>query len=177
MKELMATDQTTVERLSELLKQAETITQYRRILCVLLRIKLGYSAEEIAQLLGLVTTTVHVMHSNWARHGDAFFETRPRGGRRRENLSYEQERQLLAPFVERAHNGELLSVREIEQTYSQQIGRKETARTTIYRLLHRHGWHKVAPRQRRPKTKLAGQAAAKRSAQNGTPGGWMPSQE
>jgi transposase len=174
MKELMASDQGTVDRLTELLKQAETVTQFRRIQCVLLRIKLGYSAEEIAQLLGLVTTTVHVMHSNWAKQGDAFFETRPRGGRRRENLSYEQELQLLAPFVERAHNGELLSVKEIEQTYSQRIGRQETSSTTIYRLLRRHGWRKVAPRQRRPKVNLAGQAAFGKTAQNGMPGGWMP---
>jgi transposase len=174
MKDLMANDHATVARLSELLKQAESITQFRRIQCVLLRIKLGYSAEEIAKLLGLVTTTVHVMHSNWARQGDMFFETRPRGGRRRENLSYEQEQQLLAPFVERAHNGELLSVKEIEQMYSQRIGRQETSSTTIYRLLRRHGWRKVTSRARRPKVNPARQAAFKKNAQSGAPGGWMP---
>jgi transposase len=37
------------------------------------------------------------------------------------------------------------------------------ARSTIYRLLERHGWRKVMPRPRHPKADVAAQAAFKKT--------------
>ena len=99
MKTLIASDKTTIARLAERLKKADSHAQYQRIQCVLIRATLGSSAAEIAQLLGWSTATVHVMHSRWAKEGEAIFEVRRRGGRRHQHLTPAQEKELLAPFV------------------------------------------------------------------------------
>lgn len=174
MKDLVVGDKATVGRLADRLKRVGSHAEYQRIQCVLIRATLGSSAAQIAQLLGWSTATVHVLHSRWARQGDAVFDMRGRGGRRHQYLSVEHERELLAPFVERAQAGELLSVREIQPVYEQRIGVR-VAPSTVYRLLDRHGWRKVVPRPRHPKADVAAQAAFKKTPPRGTPRGRAPS--
>ncbi len=99
--------------------------------------------------------------SRWAKEGDAVFDVRRRGGRRRQHLRAEQEAEILVPFVERAGAGGLLKVAEIQQAYEQRAG-VTVAPSTIDRLLDRHGWRKVVPRPRHPKADVAPQAALKR---------------
>lgn len=148
-------------------------SEYQRIQCVLIRATLGSSAVEIARLLGWSTTTVHVMHSRWAKEGESIFDVRARGGRHHQYLTPEQEQELLTPFVERAQAGGMLTVTEVQQAYRERSG-KEVARSTIYRLLGRHGWRKVVPRPRHPKADLAAQSAFKKTAPHGTPRGLAP---
>lgn len=173
MKSLIVGDKATVERLAERLKQASSHSQYQRIQCVLIRATLGSSAAQIAQLLGWSTATVHVMHSRWAKEGEAIFDVRRRGGRHNQYLTPEQEMVLLAPFVERTMAGGMLSVAEIQQAY-QEHTRKTVARSTVYRLLERHGWRKIVPRPRHPKADVAAQAAFKKTPPHGTPRGLAP---
>jgi transposase len=173
MKGLVVGDKPTVQRLAERLKRASNRSEYQRIQCVLIRATLGSSAKEIAQLLGWSTATVHVMHSRWAKEGEAIFDVRGRGGRRHQHLTPEQEQELLAPFVQRASSGGMLTVTELQQAYRDRVG-KEVARSTIYRLLQRHGWRKGVPRPRHPKTDVAAQAAFKETASRGTPRGLAP---
>jgi transposase len=173
MKNLIVGDKSTVQRLAERLKRADSHSEYQRIQCVLIRATLGSSAAEIAQLLGWSTATVHVMHSRWAKEGEAIFEIRGRGGRHHQHLTPEQERELLAPFVQRADKGGMLTVAEIQRAYQNRSG-KAVARSTIYRLLERHGWRKVVPRPRHPKADVAAQAAFKKTPPRGTPRGLAP---
>ena len=163
MKTLIVGDKATVARLADRLKKAASQPEYQRIQCVLIRATLGSSAGEIAQLLGWSTATVHVMHSRWAKEGEAIFEVRMRGGRHHQHLTPEQEAQLLAPFVERAEAGGMLSVAEIQRAYRERTGRA-VARSTVYRLLERHGWRKIVPRPRHPKADVAAQAAFKKAS-------------
>jgi transposase len=173
MKDLIVGDKPTVERLADRLKCAGSHSEYQRIQCVLIRATLGSSAGEIAQLLGWSTATVHVMHSRWAKEGEAIFDVRGRGGRRHQHLTPEEEHELLAPFVQRASDGGMLTVAELQQAYRERVD-KQVARSTIYRLLERHGWRKVVPRPRHPKADVAAQAAFKKTAPRGTPRGLAP---
>ena len=173
MKTLIVGDKATVARLADRLKRADTQAQYQRIQCVLIRATLGSSAAQIAQLLGWSTATVHVLHSRWASEGDAVFGVRGRGGRHRQHLSPDEEAALLAPFVERADAGGMLTVAEIARAYQKRSG-KAVAPSTIYRMLERHGWRKVVPRPRHPKADVAAQAAFKKTAPRGTPRGLAP---
>lgn len=173
MKDLIVGDKATVGRLAQRLKRADSHSEYQRIQCVLIRATLGSSAGEIARLLGWSTATVHVMHSRWAKEGDTVFDLRGRGGRHHQHLSVEQEQALLAPFIERAQAGGMLTVTEIQQAYEAQAGR-QVAPSTVYRLLDRHGWRKVVPRPRHPKADVAAQAAFKKTAPRDTPRGRAP---
>ena len=152
MKNLIVGDRVTVRRLADRLKQAESHTQYQRIQCVLIRATLGSSAAQIAQLLGWSTATVHVMHSRWAKEGESIFDVKRRGGRRHQHLTPEQEKELLAPFVQRAEAGGMLGVAEILPAYRERCG-QEVARSTA---------------------DVAAQAAFKRTAPRGTPRGLAP---
>ena len=62
-----------------------------------------------------------------------------RGGRRRQNMSLEQEAQLLEPFFQKAREGKPLVVADVRKTYETATGKKVPA-STVYRMLARHGW-------------------------------------
>jgi transposase len=108
---------------------------------------------------------VHVIHSRWAKEGEAIFELRGRGGRHHQHLSVEQEAQVLGPLVAQATAGGMLKVAEIQRAYEERVG-KAVAPSTVYRMLERHGWRKVVPRPRHPKANRAGQAAFKKTSPN-----------
>ena len=61
------------------------------------------------------------------------------GGRRRQNMSLEQEAQLLKPFFQKAHEGNPLVVADVRKAYETATGKKTPA-STVYRMLARHGW-------------------------------------
>lgn len=162
MKTLIAPDRETINSLAERLKKAEGKPEFQRIQCILLRVTLQASAKDIAQVVGWTTGTVRVMHCHFAKLGDSFFNVTKRGGRHRQNLTLEEEGQLLKPFFNRAKTGGILVAAEIKQAYEAAVGRK-VAESTIYRILERHNWRKIAPRPRHPKADPAAQAAFKKT--------------
>lgn len=162
MKTLISPEPSTIETLADRLKRAQGRPEFQRIQCVLIRATLGSSAAEIARLLGWSTTTVHMIHSRWAKEGDIIFDLKAKGGRRNQYLSMEEETAFLAPFLGKGAAGGLLNVSEIKGAFEARIG-TSVAKSTIYRLLERHGWRKVAPRPRHPKADPAAQAAFKKT--------------
>lgn len=174
MKNLISRDNATIAALADRLKKAKGHAEYQRIQCVLIRATLGSTAAEIAQLLGWSTATVHVIHSRFAKEGEALFDLVGRGGRHHQHLSAEQETQLLAPFTVKAQAGGLLHVNEIKRALEQEVG-NTVAASTVYRMLDRHGWRKVVPRPRHPKADMQAQSAFKKTPPSGTPRGRAPS--
>jgi transposase len=72
------------------------------------------------------------------------------GGRKRQNMTVQEEREFLAPFLESAAAGGVLVVGEIKAALDKRLGR-EVALASAYNLLHRHNWRKLAPDKRHPK--------------------------
>lgn len=77
-------------------------------------------------------------------------ETPGKGGRRHQYLTLEEEEQFLALFFAQAEHGEIATVREIHCAFEERVGHPVDD-STIYRLLHRHGWRKCMPRPKHPK--------------------------
>lgn len=100
------------------------------------------TAEEIARHCGVKKFTVQQLISRYNRFGIAAVETKGKGGRRREYMTLEQERQFLEPFFVRARAGEVATAAQIRQAFEERVAHKVNG-TTIYRLLQRHGWQKV----------------------------------
>lgn len=107
-------------------------------------------AADIAKHTGVSVSTVHNVISDYNRLGIAAVETPGKGGRRREYLTREEERDCLQPFFERAATGDIATAAQIKQAFEQKIGHN-VHKTTIYRLLDRHQWRKVVPRPFHPK--------------------------
>ena len=169
MKELVACDAATVEALKARLKQAKTIAEFQRIQCVLMRAALDCTASEIAQVLGWATVTVHITHSRWAKEGESFFELKGKGGRRSQNLTEQEEAEVLAPFLGPATAGNVLKVADIQTAYEARVG-KVVPNSTIYRVLQRHGWRKVTPRPRHPKADVTARGAFKKTSAGSSTG-------
>ncbi len=77
-------------------------------------------------------------------------------------MSVEQEREFLEPWAESAADGGMLIVAPLGAALAQQLGRPVT-HSVIYRLLARHGWRKVAPDTRHPKSDPATQGQWKKN--------------
>jgi transposase len=74
-----------------------------------------------------------------AEYAGTYIAPKKRGGRRRQNMSFEQEAQLLEPFFQKAREGKPFVVADIRKAYETAIGKKVPA-STVYRILARHGW-------------------------------------
>jgi transposase len=107
-------------------------------------------ADEIALHTGVSATTVHRVIARYNRFGPAVLEHSAKGGRHHEYLTLEQEQAFLQPFFARAEQGEIATVEQIQQALEAQVNH-EVHVNSIYRLLHRQGWRKLAPRSRHPK--------------------------
>jgi transposase len=139
----------TAEHLKLLLKQAKTKSEFQRIQAVYLRVATNMKIEDIADALGWHPGTVRNIQSAFLRKGTETFHIALRCGRRRENLSIEEEDALLAPFLSDAVEGGEIVVSEIKAAYEQKFG-QSVHTSTVYRILSRHNWRKIVPRQRHP---------------------------
>ena len=120
-------------------------------------------AEEIARHCGVKTSTVQQLISRYNRFGIIAVETKGKGGRRREYLTVEEEKQFLEPFLARAQAGEIATIAEIQGAFETWVGH-EVDDSTIYRLLQRHGWRKLVPRSRHPQAQEEMQETFKKNS-------------
>ena len=116
--------------------------QRQRIQMVLLR-ESGMTQPLIAAAMGVSLSTVNWAHMAYDQGLEAL-KPRPSGGRKRENMTLEEEKALLARFAQAAGAGEMLNVHDLRAAYEKAIGH-ETSKSTIYNLLARHGWGKLMP--------------------------------
>lgn len=131
------------ERLKELLIQTQSLNDFKRIQSVWMRARLGLSAQEIAAAIGWSTSHVRRIHASYLKEGERVLLGKGRGGRYNQNLSVQEEEELLKPFFKK--NGiERIIVREVKEAYEKKVGHL-VPNSTIYRMLKRHGWSKKQP--------------------------------
>jgi transposase len=146
------------------LKDAKTKGGYQRVLCLWLRVSLGLDSNQIATGIGWQSaTSVRRVQSQFFKEGEQSLSGPGRGGRRRENLTLEQERLLLSAFFEKAEQGVLLVATEVKRAYEQVVGHP-VPKSTIYRMLARHEWRKIVPRPHHPKANVEQQADFKKNS-------------
>lgn len=131
------------ERLFLQLKESKTKRRFQRVQCLWLRESLGLSSQEIATAIGWNPSSVRRFQARCLKEGESAFEINERGGRNRENMSIEEEKELLKPFFQKAEKEGVLVVKEIKLAYEDKIG-YEVPKSTVYRMLFRHGWRKVS---------------------------------
>lgn len=86
-------------------------------------------------------------------------------------MTLEEEKAFLAPWAEQARDAGVLVVSPLRAALAEKLGRNKIAASVVYRLLARHGWRKVAPDTRHPKSDAAVQAEWKKNS----PKRWLPS--
>ena len=133
-----------IRRLKTALRSKIPPEQRQRIQMVLLR-ESGMTQPLIAAAMGVSLSTVNRAHMAYDHGGLEALKPRPSGGRKRENMTLEEEKALLARFAKAAGAGEMLNIHDLKAAYEKAIGH-ETSKSTIYNLLARHGWRKLMPR-------------------------------
>lgn len=146
------TDEQLVASARQVVRQAQDLREFRQALAVLLPAELNASLEQTAQMLGVGRATVPRLQSAFLRRrDDAQVSHQGWGGRRRTLMSEQEEQEFLRPWAEQAVAGGVLVLSPIRAALAQRLGRK-IATSVIYRFLARHGWRKVAPDTRHPKS-------------------------
>jgi transposase len=160
-----------VEYAKRLAAQAQSVEDLRCAQAVLLPAVLGATLEQTATALGIGRATVGRCQAKARKRLSRPAELDPPwGGRRRAALSVEEEREFLEPWAESAADGGMLIVAPLRAALAQRLGRPVT-HSVVYRLLARHGWRKVAPDTRHPKSDPLMQEQWKKNS----PMSWRPS--
>ena len=145
-----------VQRLKTALRWKIPTVQRERIQMVLLR-ESGLTQPAIAAAMGVSLSTVNRAHMAYDEGGINALKPKPNGGRKHENMTLAEEKALLARFAT------MLNIHALKAAYEQAIGHA-TSDSTVYNLLHRHGWRKLMPRPFHPKRHRAAQDAFKKTA-------------
>lgn len=150
--------------------KATDLWQLKAAQAVLLLVLAGTSLEQTAALLGVGRASVHRLQQRFRRSVKTpSLPAKKWGGRRRALLSWEEEETFLAPWAEQALHAGVLVVSPVRAALAERLGRK-IAPSVMYRLLARHGWRKMAPDTRHPKSDPAAQAEWEKNS----PKHWQP---
>ena len=133
----------------QLRDKATTAKELRKALSVLLVAEAGLDTDKASDVLGISERTVF-RNRDSIRHQD---EKRRNtwGGRRHYVMPFEEEREFLRNWETKAKEGGILSVPPIHAALVERLGHSIPISTT-YRLLARHGWRKVQPDTKHPKS-------------------------
>ena len=156
-----------VQKAKQLRDQATTVSEYRKALSMILVVEYGFDADRTAEALGTSRRTVFRDRSNIRNQDDT--PKRTWGGRRNSSMTIEEEREFLSHWQEQATRGGVLTVPPIHAALVERLGHTIPLSTT-YRLLARHGWRKVQPDTKHPKSDPAAQDEFKKKSRKQ----WLP---
>jgi transposase len=150
-----------VQKAKQLRDQATTVSEYRKALSVILVAEYGFDADRAADTLGISRRTVFRDRSNIRNQDDTSKKTW--GGRRNSSMTIEEEREFLSQWQEQATKGGVLTVPPLHAALVERLGHA-IPQSTTYRLLARHGWRKVQPDTKHPKSDHAAQDEFKKNS-------------
>jgi transposase len=156
-----------IQRAKQLRDQAASIKDYRKALSVILIAEEGMTADHAADILGTSRRTIFRNRGNIRNQDDTAKNSW--GGRRNCSMTFEEEREFLAQWEAKATSGGVLTVPPIHAALVERLGHA-TPMSTTYRLLARHGWRKVQPDTKHPKSDPGSQDEFKKNSQKQ----WLP---
>ena len=129
-----------------LLRSAKTAKELRRAQAVLLPLDLGLSLEQTAQAIGRSVNATCAIRTRFAKIAEGLTEP-PRAKTALRNHAFvnlEREARILDEVLADAQKGGIIMIPQLKPVIEEKVG-KSTALSTIYRMLARHGWRKLAP--------------------------------
>lgn len=156
-----------VQRAKLLRDQAATVGEFRKALSVILVAQCGLDPERAADVLGVSRRTIFRNRCN-IRDQDVTSQ-KTWGGRRNFSMTIEEEREFLSQWQDQAVAGGVLTIPSIHVALAKRLG-YDIPKSTTYRLLARHGWRKVQPDTKHPKSDPSRQNEFKKNS----PKKWLP---
>lgn len=159
-----------VERAKVLLKKAKTVEELRAAQAIVLPLVLGLSLEETALAIGRSVSATCTMRTGFGRvlAGEKKAGRSKRELRNRAKASLEREAQILEEVLVEAAGGGVVTVPPLKPLVEAKLG-KPLALSTLYQMLSRHGWRKLAPDKSHPQANPAARDEWKKNS----PIGWQ----
>lgn len=148
------------------LQNATTIQEFRRAQVILLPANFGLTKAQTAAAIGLSTSRVGSIQAE-VRNPSSVPKA-SHGGRRRQRMTFEEEVAFLEPWKKEAETAGMIIVPPLHEAFAKQLGEK-VHHSQVYRMLARHGWRKVAPDSKHPKSDPEVQEAWKKNSRK-----WWP---
>ncbi len=163
-------DPQAVQLAHQVVGKTRDVSELRQALAILLPAERGITLEQTADLLGVSRATVPRLQAAFRNRCRTVSTAKAQwGGRRQALMTEEQEEEFLRPWAEQAKQGRVLVLSPILAALAQRLGRP-VATSVVYRFLARHGWRKVAPDTRHPKSDPQVQEAWKKNSKKI----WLP---
>jgi transposase len=157
-------DEEVLQRARQMIRSDCTLEQFRQAQAVLLPLDHAMSLAATAAIIGVSPGWACQLRRRFIQNPSPGLRDAPgAGGRKRQNMSVQQEREFLAPFLQTAAQGGVLVVGQIKAALDKRLGR-EVALASAYNLLHRHNWRKLVPDKRHPKSDPVAQEEWKKNS-------------
>ncbi len=130
----------------KLLREAKTADELRRAQAVLLPLDLGLSLEQTARAIGRSVNATCAIRTRFAKIAEGTLSP-PRAKtelRNRALADLQKEAEILDEVLAGAQDGGVIVIPQLKPLIEAKIG-KSMALSTVYRMLARHGWRKLAP--------------------------------
>lgn len=146
-----ATGREHIEAARALLRSAKTADELRTAQAVLLPLELGLSLDQTATAIGRSRSATSVIRTRYCAVASG---KRPAARSKHElrnhaKATLAQEAKVLDDVLHEASEGGVLVIPRLKPMIEQRLG-KPLALSTVYRLLARHGWRKLAPDTQHP---------------------------
>ena len=137
------------EELRDAMKDKNNSRFYAKLQAVALRGE-GKNNDEIGAITGYHPAYVSHLVSLYANSGiSALCKDERKGGNNR-NMTDEDEKTFLAKFEKAAEKGNITTIAEIAVAYDKLTGKEHESKSSVYYLMHKHGWRMIAPRTAHP---------------------------
>jgi transposase len=138
------------EQLKEHMQKAESIDVFRRWQCLYLVLTHAVDARFLSELSGLSKSSIYQLIERYNKQGPSSVQYKERGGRHHAYLSEAEETMLLENLGQKAAQGQILTVFDIQEEVEKELG-FSVSDDYLWGLFKRHQWKKKAPRPQHPK--------------------------
>ena len=159
-----ATGQAFIEAAQNQIASAKSVDALRAAQALLLPLAFGLSLEQTAAAIGLSKSRAGKLRTQFQRIEMGVEQPKSKVGlRNHARMTLDEEAAFLAPFIDKARNAGIIIVPPLKTALERHLGRS-VAPSTVYRLLGRHGWRKLAPDKQHPNADIVAQDEWKKNS-------------
>lgn len=155
--------------IKEKMKSCKTVTDYKRWQIIYLISSYRVDADYLSDTTGYSKPAIYSIVKQFNTKGLGDVAQKKKGGRMREFMSIEEEREFMKALEAKAINGQILTSGDIRKSVEVKLGHK-VSDDYIWDLFKRNNWTKHSPRPSHPKQNKEDQEEFKKNSKSI----WLP---